>query len=83
MGTQTVRKNNKGVSVWVEDVETVSQTKMERRTMMYSKCPYCGKRVKDIPDHLEKTKRCKDRHSERLFNEMKEVWKNRRPEGER
>ena len=29
-------------------------------------CPYCGKRTNDMPIHLEKNKKCSDKHGDTL-----------------
>lgn len=39
-------------------------------------CPYCRKQVADMPDHLEKSKSCSDRHVEKLKAQFKEVVQN-------
>ena len=38
-------------------------------------CPYCNRRVKDIPDHLEVTPVCRQRHLERLKAQFLQVVK--------
>jgi hypothetical protein len=37
---------------------------------MYNMCPYCRKRVRDMPSHLEHNKKCGDRHAKKLYNEF-------------
>ena len=38
------------------------------------KCPYCHKRVADMPNHLQKSERCKEKHSKKLAAQLtKEV----------
>jgi len=37
------------------------------------KCPYCNKSVKDVPDHLNKTKECSMAHGKNLLNQFRGV----------
>jgi hypothetical protein len=34
------------------------------------KCPYCGKAVRDIPDHLEANPKCSDKHKDKLKTDV-------------
>lgn len=33
-------------------------------------CPYCGKKTADMPEHLKKKQRCREKHSEVLRKEF-------------
>ena len=37
-------------------------------------CPYCGKRVKDMPDHLQKKPLCHEKHVEKLKSDLAFVY---------
>lgn len=37
------------------------------------KCPYCGRRVGDMPDHLKKVETCHDKHTAKLTVELREA----------
>lgn len=36
-------------------------------------CPYCGKRVKDMPSHLELKPVCHEKHVQKLQDDLKYI----------
>jgi len=39
------------------------------------KCPYCDKRVNDMPDHLNKTDECRRQHANSLMTQLEYILK--------
>lgn len=37
------------------------------------KCPYCSKNIGDMPDHLNKSKKCHKEHADKLLTQLKNI----------
>lgn len=44
----------------------------------HMKCPYCGKRVSDMPEHLSKTPACAISHAKKLKADLERLLPNPR-----